>query len=115
KSEIHDLPNRSGGKWLESSRDRHLAFTHIGCQHFRCELFFFEFLAEFEVLDVIEKFDDILVRPVAQCAKERRGQKFPTAFAAIEVDVKQISGVELHFDRGTAVRNNAAAVKHFAV
>ena len=54
-------------------------------------------------------------RAVAERAEERGGEELPAALAAIEVDVKQIVGVELHFEPGAAVRNDAEAVEHLAV
>ena len=73
------------------------------------------FSLSFRVLDVVKKLDDFFVRTVAESAKESRREKFPAAFAAIEINVKQIAGIELHFDPGTAIRNDAEAVKHLAV
>ena len=53
--------------------------------------------------------------PVTERAEERRGEEFPAAFPAVEIDVEQIARVELHFDPRTAIRNDAEAVKHLAV
>src|SRR5438552_1161785 len=71
--------------------------------------------AQLQVLDVIEKLDNFLVRAVAECAQESGGQEFATAFAPIEINIEQIRGVELHLDPRTPVGNNAEAVEHFAV
>ena len=73
------------------------------------------FSLELEILDVVEKLDDFLVRAVTERAQESRGEEFAAAFPAIEVDVKQIAGVELDFDPGTAIRDNPEAVEHLAV
>ena len=78
-------------------------------------LLFIELLAQFQVLDVVEKFDHFFVRAVTEGAEESGGEEFPAAFAPIEINVKQIAGVELHFDPRTAIRNDAEAVEHLAV
>ncbi len=78
-------------------------------------LLFIELLAQLQVLDVVEKFDDFFVRAVTEGAQESGGEEFPAAFAAIEIDVKQIAGVELHFDPRAAIRNDPEAVEHLAV
>src|SRR5205085_6489970 len=62
-----------------------------------------------------EKLQDIRIRAVTERAEERRGQKFAAALFAIEVNVKQIAGIELRFIPGTAIRNDAEAVQRFAV
>ena len=84
-------------------------------QHLGREFFFAELLAQLQVLDRVEKLDDFFVRAVAERAEESRREEFPAAFAAIEIDVKQIARVELHFDPRTAIRNDAEAVEHLAV
>ena len=61
-------------------------------------LLFVEFLAQLQLLDVVKKLDDLFVRAVAEGAEESGGEKFPAALAAIEINVKQIAGVELHLD-----------------
>ena len=76
---------------LEGARDRRFAVEHVSDQNFGRELFFVELLAQLQRLDVVEKFDDFFVRAVAERAEESRRQKFPAAFAAIEIDVKQIA------------------------
>ena len=52
---------------------------------------------------------------VTEGAEERGREEFPAALAAVEIDVEQVVGVELHFEPGTAVRNDAEAVEHLAV
>ena len=72
-------------------------------------------LAELELLDVVEKLDDLLVRAVAERAEESGREEFPAAFAAIEIDVEQVVRVELHLEPRAAIRNDAEAVEHLAV
>ena len=57
----------------------------------------------------------VLVIEEAQGAEERRRQKFAAAFLAIEINVKQVAGVELRFIPGTAIRNDAEGMQHLAV
>ena len=59
--------------------------------------------------------DDVTVRRVAEHAQERGGEELATATAAVEIDVKQIVGVELHFQPGSAVWNDTEGMKKFAV
>ena len=49
----------------------------------------------------------LFVGAVAERTQERRGQKFAAAFPAIEINVKQIGGVELHLDPRAAVGDDA--------
>ena len=114
-TEAHDLAHGRQGERLEGARHGHFAVAHIGDEHLGGEALFIELLAQLQVFDVVEKFDDFFVRAVAESAKESGGEEFPAAFAAIEIDVKQVAGVELHFDPRAAVRNDAEAVKHLAV
>src|SRR4029434_6024757 len=58
---------------------------------------------------------DLFVRSVTEGAEERGREKFPAPFAAIEIDVKQVAGVELNLDPRAAIRNDAEAVEHLAV
>ena len=71
--------------------------------------------AQFQRLDGVEKLDHFFVRPVAEGAEKSRREKLPPAFAAVEIDIQQVAGVELDFDPGTAVRNNPEAVEDLAV
>jgi hypothetical protein len=96
--ERHDLANGRQGERLESAGDGDFPVEHVGGQHLGGETFLIELLAQFELLDVVEKFDHFFVRSVAEGAKESGGEEFAAAFAAIEVDVKQIAGVELDLD-----------------
>src|ERR1700686_1194252 len=110
-----DLAHGRRRERLEGTSDRRFAIEHVGDQHLCRELFFAQLLAEFERLDVIKKFDHFLVGPVAERAEKSRGEEFPPALAAIEIDVKQIARIELHFDPRTAIRNDPETVEHFAV
>jgi hypothetical protein len=76
---------------------------------------FVELLAQLKRFDGVEKFDDFLVRTVAKCAEESGGEEFPAAFAAVEIDIEQVGGIELDFDPGTAIGNDAEAVENLAV
>ena len=113
--ERHDLANGRRGERLESARDGRFAVEHVRDQNLGRELFFAELLAQLQGLDGVEKFDDFLVGAVAESAEKSGREEFPAAFAAIEIDVKQIAGIELHFDPGTAIRNNPETVENFAV
>ena len=59
--------------------------------------FFLELFAQLEFFDVVEQLEDFFVGAVAERAEESRGEKFPAALASIEINVKQVAGIELHF------------------
>ena len=113
--ERHDLAHGRRRERLKRARHGRFAIEDVRDQDLRRELFFTELLAQLQRLDVVKKFDHFLVRAVAERAEKSRGEKFPAAFAAIEINVKQIAGVELHFDPRTAIRNDPETVEHLAV
>src|SRR5205807_10627667 len=104
-AQAHNLANGRQGEGLEGTSNRHLAVAHFGGQHFGREFLFIEFLAQLEVLDVVEEFDHFLVGTVTESAENIGGQEFAAAFAADEINVEQVRSVELHFGPGAAVRN----------
>ena len=59
--ETHDLANSRKCERFKSSGNGHFAVTDFRGQNFSSELFFVELLAQLQVLDVIEEFDDVLV------------------------------------------------------
>src|SRR5262245_41966391 len=98
KLECHDLANSRQSQRFERARHRHFTVTDIRGKHLGGQLLFIEFLAQLEVLDVVEKLDDLFVGAVAQRTQERSGEKLSTPLASIEVNVKKISGIKLHFN-----------------
>src|SRR5207245_9204629 len=100
---------------LESPPDRRFASAHFRRRHLGRELFPVEFLAQLETLDVVKKLDDFFVRAITERAQKRRREKLPAALATIEINVKQIGRIKLHFNPGAAIRYDAEAVEHFAV
>src|SRR5947207_4731479 len=113
--ERHDLPNGRRRERLECAGDGCLAIEHIRNENFCREFFFTEFFTEFQRFDRVEKFDHFLVGAIAESAQKSGREKFPAAFAAIEIDVEQIAGIELDFDPRAAIRNNAETVEDLAV
>ena len=97
-TQADQLANDGRSERLKGATDSDLAITDIGDQNLRSNFLFVEFFAEFEVLGFVEKIDDILVRRETHGAKECGGQKFAAPFAAVEIDVKEICGIELNFD-----------------
>jgi hypothetical protein len=94
----HDLPDGRQSQRLKSARDRHLTIANICGEHFAGELFFVEFVAKLQGLDVIKEFDDFLIRAIAQGSQKSRCEEFSTALATVEINVKQVSRIELHLD-----------------
>ena len=113
--EGHDLANSRQGQRLECTRYGHFAIADFLRKHLRGELLFVEFVAQFEDLDVVKKFDDFFVRAIPEGAQKSRSEKFPAAFATIEINVKQISSIELNFDPRSAIWNDSKTVEHLAV
>src|SRR5437763_13721555 len=114
-SERQDLAHGRCRERFERAGNGRLAVEHIGDENLCRERFFAQLLAEFERLDVIKKFDHFLVGSVAERAQKSRREEFPTALPPIEIDVKQIARIELHFDPRTAVRNDPETIENFAV
>src|SRR5437870_1874445 len=113
-SERQDLAHGRGRERLERAGNGRLAVEDVGDENLCRKRFFAQLLAEFERLDVIKKFDDFLVGPVAKRSEKSRREEFPPALPPIEINVKQIARVELHFDPRTAIRNDPETVEHFA-
>ena len=113
--ERHDLADGRQSQRLKRTGDSHLTIADVRGKHFAGELFFVEFVAQLQVLDGIKKFNDLLVRAVAERTKESRGEKFSATLTSIEINVKQISRIELHLDPRAAVWNDAEAIEHLPV
>ena len=114
-AQADQLTNDSCGERLESAADCDFAIADIGNQNLRGDLLFVEFFAEFEVLGFVEKIDDVLVGRETHGAEECGRQKFAAAFATVEIDVEEVSGIELNFDPGSTVWDNAKAVEDFSI
>src|SRR5205807_9944170 len=69
-AQTHDLPNRRQCERLKRAGNGNLAVKHLRGQHFGRELFFVQFLTQFEGLDVVKKFNDFFIRSVAKRAQE---------------------------------------------
>ena len=111
----HNLANGGQSQGLKRARDRHLTIADIRGKDFAGELFFVEFVAQLQVLDVVKKFNDLLVRAIAECAQESRREEFSTALASIEINVKQVCRIELYLDPRASVWNDAEAIEDLAV
>src|SRR5690606_33378662 len=67
-----------------------------------------------QVLNRVEQVEDVKVRAIAKCAQEGRHKELAATAAAVEVNVQQIVLVELGFQPGAAVGDDAERVQHFA-
>ena len=81
----------------------------------RGDVFEVEGLGDLQVLDLVEEIQDIDIGAEADGAKQRRDEEFPAAAAAVEINVEQIVVVELHFEPGAAVGNDAERMERLAV
>ena len=113
--EPDQLADRGGGERLEGAGDGDFPVADVGDQNFRADLVLFELLAELEVLDGVEKFDNVLVRRMAESAQEGRGQKFAPPLAAVQIHVEEVARVKLHLDPRSAIRDDPEAVEDFSV
>src|SRR5213592_1486255 len=93
----HDLADRRQSQRLKRACDGHFAIANVCSEHFAGELLFIQLVAQFGGLNVVKEFDDVLVGAVAQSAQESGGQKFPASLASVEINVKEVSRIELYF------------------
>ena len=114
-TQADQLANDGRSERLKGATDSDLAIADIGDQNLRSNFLFVELFAEFEVLGFVEEIDDSLVRREAHGAEERGRQKFTAAFAAVKIDVEEVCGIELNFDPGSAVGNDAEAMEDFSI
>jgi hypothetical protein len=98
-----------------SEHDALLGIDGVFYEDERGNVFEIEGLGDLQILDVVEKIQQIDVRAITDSAKERRDEELAATTAAIEIDVKQIVIVELHFEPRTAVGNDAERMERFAV
>ena len=70
---------------------------------------------QLDVLNFVELLDDVCIGWETDTTQERGDQELPTTTAAVEVNVEQVIGVELHFQPRSAVRNDAETMQHLAV
>src|SRR5207247_9529632 len=68
-----------------------------------------------KMLNVVKKFDDFVAWAVDKRTQESISEKFTTALASIEIDIKEIGRNELNLNPGPPVWNYAKAVEHFSV
>src|ERR1035437_1443167 len=121
------------GQRLKGARDHEIFFrvNRVFDQNLVRQIVeLFRFL-DGEFFDLVKEFQDFLVRAASlvtvlvlalafdgektQRAEQRGRQKFPAAFLAVEINVKQIARVELRLIPRTAIRDDAERMKHFAV
>ena len=135
-AQFGDLLDHRLGQRLEGARDDEAFFLVHGVLDQDPVLQVLELLGflDREFLDVVKQLENFLVGAAGffavvlalvlmppstsrklKRAEKRGGQKFPAAFFAVEINVKQIAGVELRLIPGTAVGNDAEGVQHFAV
>ena len=111
----HDLADGCQGERLIGASHRYFTVADLRREHFVGQHFFIKLVVQLQRLDTVKKLDDLFVGPVAKRAQKCGGKKFAAAFASIEIDVQQIGCIELHLNPGTAVRDDAKAVKHLTV
>src|SRR5712691_13153504 len=108
--QTHDLTNCRQSERFEGARDRDFAVADFHRQHLGSELFLVELLAQLEILDVVKKLDDFFVRAITERAQKRRREKLPAALATIEINIKQIGRIKLHFNPGAAIGYDSEAM-----
>jgi len=74
-----------------------------------------ESLGDLQILDLVEEIQDVDIARIANGAEQRRDEELAATAAAVEINVKQVVVVELHFEPSAAVGNDAERVEQFAV
>jgi hypothetical protein len=95
--------------------DALLGIDRVFDEHERGHVFHVQRLGNLEVLDLVEKVQEIDVARVADRSEHRRDQELPATPTAVEIDVQQVVVVELHFQPGAAVRDDAERVQRLAI
>ena len=114
-AEGDELADDADGERLVGLGHHEFAVLDVLEGHLVAELLLVHLVLQLEALDGIEIGDDVAVGRVAQRAEEGRREELAATAAAVEVDVKQVVGVELHFQPGAAVGNDAERVEDLAV
>ena len=114
-AELLELADDALGERLVGAGHDELAVEDVLEQDFVREVFLGDAVLDLEILDVVEELEDVLIVREADHAQERGGEEFATTAAAVEIDVEQVVRVELHFEPGAAVRDDAEAVQPAAV
>ncbi len=70
-------------------------------------------LGHAQLLDLVKQIQDIDIGTVSDRPQKCRDQKLPATAAAVEINVKQIVVVELHFQPSPAIGNHPVGIKHF--
>src|SRR5262249_41378278 len=96
--ERHNLANSRQSERFKRARDRYFTVPDIRDKHLGSQLLFIKFLAQLQVLNVVEKLDDLFVGTVTQRTQERSSEKLSTPLASIEINIKKISRIKLHLD-----------------
>ncbi len=100
---------------LERAGNGDFPVANVGDEHLGGDVLVLELLAQGEVLDLVEKIDDLLVRAEPEGAQEGGGEELPAAFAAVKINVEQVVGVELNLEPGAAIRDDPERVERLAV
>ena len=98
-----------------SEHDPLLGIDRVLYKDERGNIFEIESLGDLEILNVVKKIQQIDVRAITNSSKERCDQELAAAAAAIEINVKQIVIIELHFEPRAAVGNDAERMERLTV
>ena len=97
-AERDQLAHDADRERLVGFRDRLLAVEDVLEGHFVAELAFVHLVAELEIFQRVEMGHDVAVGRIAKHAQESRRKELAAAAAAIEINIEQVVGIELHFE-----------------
>ena len=114
-AQLDELTDNAGGQRLIGTCHDEFAVEDVLEEDLGGDFLFGNAVLELQVLDLVEELEDVLIAREADHAQERGGKELTAAAAAVEIDVEQVVRVELHFQPGTTVRDDAEAVQPAAI
>ena len=114
-AELLELADDALGERLVGTGHDELAVEDVLEEDLVREVFLGERVLDLQIVDVVEELEDVLVVREADHAQERGGEELTTTTTAVEINIKQVVRVELHFKPGAAVRDDAEAVQPAAI
>ena len=114
---LFERANNCFCEWLESTGqdDTLLSVDGILNQNQGRNIVHAKGLGDLQIIDVVEKIQDIDITGVTNCTKQGRDEKLTTTTTTVEVNVEQIIIIELHFQPSATIRNDPERVKQLAV
>src|SRR5208282_4481889 len=96
-AQLGDLFDNRLGKRLESAGDHNtlVIIDRVLDEDFVLDVFKFFRLFDAQLFNVVKQLENVGIGAVTEGAEEGGGQKLAAALFAVQIDVKQVAGVEL--------------------